>query len=100
MLKFDLMKGTQFLPYILTASVLLPSLVWGGDYGGEVLKTEAGNLKTFLFGPLMRIAGVVGAAFGIIRSFQQQSLQPILIFGGIGAAVVIVPKLLDALFPG
>lgn len=83
----------------LLAILLFPTLIWGADaYGTNALKTEATNLQTFLFGPVMRIAGVVGAVFGIVRSFQTQSLQPLFIFGGIGAATVIVPKLLDAMF--
>ena len=79
--------------------LLIPTLAFGADsYGTEVLKGEATHLKELLFGPILRIAGVIGAVFGIIRSFQTQSLQPIFIFGGIGAATIIVPKLLDVMF--
>lgn len=79
--------------------LMIPALAFGSDaYGTTVLQTEAGNLQKFLFGPVLRIAGVVGAVFGIVRSFQTQSLQPIFIFGGIGAATIIVPKLLDVMF--
>lgn len=79
--------------------LMIPALAFGADaYGTAVLQTEAGNLQTFLFGPVLRIAGVVGAIFGIVRSFQTQSLQPIFIFGGIGAATIIVPKLLNVMF--
>ena len=79
--------------------LMIPALALGADsYGTEVLKGEAENLQTFLFGPVLRIAGVVGSVFGIVRSFQTQSLQPIFIFRGIGAATIIVPKLLNVMF--
>lgn len=94
-----LMRKEKLASYLLLACVLIPSTVLGaGDYGVDLLKTEATNLQALLFGPVLRIAGVVGAVFGIVRAFQMQSLQPIFIFGGIGAATVIVPKLLDAMF--
>ena len=79
--------------------LLIPALAFGADaYGTALLKTEATNLQGLLFGPVLRIAGVIGAVFGIIRAFQTQTLQPIFIFGGIGAATIIVPKLLDVMF--
>ncbi len=87
--------------YIIVALGLLmiPMLAFGADaYGTDLLKQEATHLKDLLFGPILRIAGVIGAVFGIIRSFQTQTLQPIFIFGGIGAATIIVPKLLDVMF--
>lgn len=89
------------IDYIIVALGLLviPMLAYGADaYGTNMLKTEATNLQGLLFGPVLRIAGVIGAIFGIIRAFQTQSLQPIFIFGGIGAATIIIPKLLDAMF--
>lgn len=79
--------------------LMIPALAFGSDsYGTDLLKTEATNLQGLLFGPVLRIAGVIGAVFGIIRAFQSQTLQPIFIFGGIGAATIIVPKLLDVMF--
>lgn len=87
--------------YIIVALGLLmiPMLAFGAEaYGTDLLKQEATHLKDLLFGPILRIAGVIGAVFGIIRSFQTQTLQPIFIFGGIGAATIIVPKLLDVMF--
>lgn len=93
------MSNKKILPYVLVAVCLIPSLLGASDvYGTEVMKQEAKNLQDLLFGPVLRIAGVVGAIFGIIRAFQTQSLQPIFIFGGIGAATIIVPKLLDTMF--
>jgi hypothetical protein len=92
------MRKEKFSSYLLLACVIVPLTLSAGDYGVDLLKTEATNLQALLFGPVLRIAGVVGAVFGIVRAFQMQSLQPIFIFGGIGAATVIVPKLLDAMF--
>lgn len=84
---------------LIALCLLVPTFALGApDYGKEALTTEAANLQKFLFGPVLRIAGIVGSVFGVVRSFQVQSLQPLFIFGGIGAATVIIPKLLDAMF--
>lgn len=93
------MRKENLITYILLTCVIIPSTLSAADaYGAAILGTEAKNLQALLFGPVLRIAGVVGAVFGIVRAFQMQSLQPIFIFGGIGAATVVVPKLLDAFF--
>lgn len=91
-------KRTIDYSLVVLTLLFLPCLIWGSDYGAAELKTEANKLQTFLYGPVMRMAGVVGSVFGIVRAFQTQSLQPLFIFGGIGVATVIVPKLLDSLF--
>lgn len=98
MLPFTLMRKEKLASYLLLACIIVPSTLGAADYGTALMKTEATNLQALLFGPVLRIAGVIGAIFGIVRAFQMQSLQPIFIFGGIGAATVIVPKLLDAMF--
>ena len=69
-----------------------------GAYGGAALLEEANHLKSFLFGPFMKIAGLAGGAFGILRSFQSQSVQPLLLFGFIGASTIMAPKFIDAVF--
>jgi hypothetical protein len=95
---FILMGKEKIVSYLLLSCIIIPQTLGASDYGVDLLKNEATNLQALLFGPVLRIAGVVGAVFGIVRAFQMQSLQPIFIFGGIGAATVIVPKLLDAMF--
>lgn len=93
------MNRQKIIAYTLLVCVIIPSTLTAADqYGTDLMKTEATHLQAFLFGPILRIAGVVGALFGIIRAFQMQSLQPLFVFGGIGASTVIVPKLLDAMF--
>lgn len=93
------MRLNKIMTYAVVACMVIPSLAMAtNDYGTNILNTEATQLKNLLFGPIMRIAGTVGAIFGIIRSFQAQSLSPIFIFGGIGAATIMIPKLLDTFF--
>lgn len=99
MLYLTQMRKENLISYVLVACVIIPATLGASDYGVDMLKRESTNLQALLFGPVLRIAAVVGAIFGIIRSFQTQSLQPIFIFGGIGAATVVVPKLLNAMFP-
>ena len=89
----------KFFYGALSVVVLIPTFALAEPtYGTEVLAAEATNLQAFLFGPAMKVVGAVGAAFGVVRGFQTQSLQPLLIFGGLGAATVIIPKLLTAMF--
>ena len=84
--------------YVLILFIILPMTAFASDYGLDIMKQESTKLHALLFGPVLRIAGAIGAVYGIIRAFQTQSLQPIFIFGGISACTIIVPKVLEAIF--
>jgi hypothetical protein len=68
------------------------------DFGGAEIVKDAATVKTFLFGPIMRIAGIFGGAYGLLQAILSSSLKPLLVFGGIGLAVNIIPKFVDGVY--
>lgn len=46
----------------------------------------------------MRLAGAFGAVYGAIRAFFTHSMTPLLILGGIGLTINLVPLFLDSVF--
>ena len=68
------------------------------DFGGDEIITQAATVKTFLFGPIMRVAGVIGGAYGLIQAILSSSIKPLIVFGGIGLAVNIIPKFIDGIY--
>lgn len=55
------------------------------EYGGDILKTEGGKIKT-LVKPVLGIGGVGGLVMGGLQAFKQSALAPLLTWFGIGAA--------------
>jgi hypothetical protein len=56
------------------------------------------KIQNFLFGPPVRIAGVLGGAYGLLQSVLTSSIKPVITFGGIALAVNLIPKFVDAVF--
>jgi hypothetical protein len=67
-------------------------------FGGEGFNTQANEISGFLFGPAMRLAGVMGGAYGLIQSIMSASVRPLLAFGGIGLGANLIPKFIDGVF--
>lgn len=59
---------------------------------------QSNKIQSFLFGPAMRIAGVLGGAYGLMQAILNSSLKPLIIYGGIGLAVGLIPKFIDGVF--
>ena len=70
----------------------------GDAYGGNVLSEEATKLSAFMFGAPLKIIGISAGAYGIFSAFKSQSVQPLLLFGLMGAACVIIPKFIEGIF--
>lgn len=68
------------------------------DFGGEAIAEQTTKIQGFLFGPAMRITGVLGGAYGLIQAILSSSLKPLIVFGGIGLAVNIIPKFIDGIY--
>jgi hypothetical protein len=73
---------------IIAIMVVCPEVcgLTGGakEYGGDVLASEAGKLKT-LVKPMLALGGMGGIIMGGIQSFKQSSLGPLLTWFGVGA---------------
>ncbi len=68
------------------------------DFGGVEIVAQTSKVQNFLFGPTMRIVGVIGGAYGLIQAILSSSLKPLMVFGGIGLAVNIIPKFIDGIY--
>lgn len=68
------------------------------DFGGAGFTEEAKKIQGFLFGPTMRLAGVMGGAYGLITAIMSSSVRPLMVYGGIGMGVNLMPKFIDGVF--
>ena len=84
------------------ASVCLPSEMMGVENTTKFSSTEitqhANDLSTFLFGPVAKVAGVLGGAYGLISAILSSNIRPLITFGGIGLGVALVPKFINSVF--
>lgn len=63
------------------------------------LNEQATEIQGLVFGPAIRIAGVLGAALGIGMSYIKQSFMPFLTFSAIGlVGGGLMPRLIDSVF--
>ncbi len=67
-------------------------------FGGNYISTEATKIGKFLFGAPMRFAGILGGAYGVLQAVLTSSVKPLIIFGGIGMGVNVIPKFIDGVF--
>lgn len=97
------MKKTYIISGVVVAAVVLFSYDLSAattptDFGSAEIVAQASKIQAFLFGPTMRVAGVVGGAYGLIQAILSSSLKPLIVFGGIGLAVNIIPKFIDGIY--
>ena len=69
-----------------------------GGYNAAEIVTESNKIKDFIFGVPMRVAGIMGAGYGLLQAILSSSIQPLLVYGGIGLTVNIAPKFVDMAF--
>lgn len=94
-------KPFIFTCSLLSACALISVSVFAQtatDFGGTAIVEQTTKVQTFLFGPPLRIAGVMGGAYGLIQAILSSSLKPLIVFGGIGLAANIVPKFIDGIY--
>lgn len=68
-----------------------------GIVNDEFIK-QAEGIKSFLFGHGMRYAGIAGGVLGLIRCYATNSAKPLLVYGGIGLGVGLLPTFIDGMF--
>lgn len=67
-------------------------------FGGNHISSEATKIGKFLFGAPMRFAGILGGAYGVLQAVLTSSVKPLIVFGGIGMGVNVIPKFIDGVF--
>jgi hypothetical protein len=58
-------------------------------------KTE--EIKNLMFGPIIRIAGLLGIGYAVIMLCMAK-IQPMITWGGIGLLLNIIPYFIDSVF--
>jgi hypothetical protein len=67
-------------------------------FGGNHISAEATKIKEFIFGAPMRFAGILGGGYGVLQAVLTSSVKPLIIFGGIGMGINVIPKFIDGVF--
>jgi hypothetical protein len=66
---------------------------------GPGLESQAAEIQGLALGPALKIACILGAAWGLALSFMKQSFMPFVIFSAIGlVGGGITPKLIDSVY--
>ena len=84
----------------MSAAFWLPVevLAQTADFGGQGFREHSDKIQGFLFGPAMRLAGILGGAYGLIQAIVASTVKPLLVYGGIGLGVNIIPSFIDGVF--
>ncbi len=65
------------------------------DATGQLLEST-NQVSNILFGPVVRkIALTLGFGAGLFQAFMSGSIKPLLIYGGLGLAVCLLPRVID-----
>ena len=85
----------------LLALTCVPELAFAetaSNYGSAEIGSEVSKIQEFLFGYPMKAAAVMGAAFGLGKTYMTGNIMPAVTFGGAGFAGLILPKFINGLF--
>lgn len=99
------MQKKTILAYITVGTLIaflpieaLAQTTGQNGFASQEFLEQSNKIQSFLFGPAMRIAGVLGGAYGLMQAILSSSLKPLIIYGGIGLAVGLIPKFIDGVF--
>lgn len=67
-------------------------------FGSNEVVAQADKIRDFLFGPAMRVAGVMGGAYGAYLSIINSSPKPLMMWGGIGLGIGLLPSFVDKVY--
>lgn len=98
-----------FLLFVLFVQVGLPGIalsqsiknsgaeiVMAGEYedSGKKIIDESRKLQSFLFTYVLPVVALAAGAYGIINAFLSSSLMPIVTYGGISLACILMPHII------
>lgn len=67
-------------------------------FSAKEINNHTAAISDFLFGPVAKITGVLGGAYGLLSAVLTSSIRPLVTFGGIGLGVSVVPKFIESVF--
>lgn len=98
---FLMMMLTVFaFPIVLEASLVNKNdevhlRTWEAFDKAATAKTS--EIKAILFGPILRVLGMLGVAYGVVMLIMGQTKQ-MMTFGGIGLLLNIIPYFIEGVF--
>lgn len=98
------MSKKELLTYVCVGLIVLAifpldlSAASSSDFGADAISSEGDRMMKFLFGAPMKVAGILGGAYGLVQAILTSNVKPLLTFGGIGLAVNIAPKFIEGVF--
>jgi len=80
--------------------VLLPADVLAGttELIGKDFSDKTSWVQDLLFGPVLRIVGVMAGAWGLMQALLSGSMKPLIIFGAIGLTAGLMKTFIDGVF--
>lgn len=63
----------------------------------DAVTDKVAEIKGFAFGPIIRVVGMLGIAYGMAMLVCGQT-KPIITWGGIGLLLNIIPSFVDSVF--
>lgn len=63
----------------------------------EAVADKVAEIKGFAFGPIIKVLGMLGIAYGMAMLAWGQT-RPIMLWGGIGLMLNIIPSFIDTIF--
>ena len=73
------------------------SEITAAEYGAEKIEEEGNRLGHFLFTYIMPLVAIISGAYGVISAFLSSSLSPLIRYGGISIACIIMPYLINGI---
>lgn len=64
----------------------------------EAVDSKTKEIKRLVFGPVTKILGMLGIAYGIISMLATATTKPLITYGGIGLLLNIIPFFIDSVF--
>ncbi len=68
------------------------------DFGTSEFIAQSDKIQKFLFGPAMRIVGIIGGAYGLIQAIMSSTVKPLIVYGGLGLGVNLIPTFINNVF--
>ena len=64
----------------------------------DAVEYKTTEIKALVFGPITKILGMLGIAYGVFSMLATASPKPLITYGGIGLLLNIVPYFIDTVF--
>jgi hypothetical protein len=88
-------------PAVLTAGTFVKAdeqhkTTWKSFNDAVDSKTQ--EIKALVFGPITKILGMLGIAYGVFSMLTTATPKPLIMYGGIGLLLNIIPYFIDTVF--